>query len=228
MRKQVVVIGLGRFGFSVAKALFEMGNDVLAVDMNEKAVQDVSPYVTHAVEADATSEEVLRGLGITNFDIAIVAMGSAVESSVMVTVLLKRLGVSYIIGRARNELHGAILEKIGADKVVYLEREMGTRVAHSLSSAGLQDYLEISPRLGISKIASPQHFWGRTLEELDLVSRGRYGVSVLAIKRQTGLTLTPTRFEKIQAGDILIVVGNDDQVERLITEKPYRRTEPAG
>ena len=129
MKKQIVVIGLGQFGVSLAATLADIGHDVLALDRSEKEVQSVASQVTHAVQADTTSEAVLKELGVGNFDIGVVGIGARIENSILTTILLKKLGVPYVIARADSELHGSVLEKVGADRVVYAESEMGVRVA---------------------------------------------------------------------------------------------------
>lgn len=219
MKKQIVVIGLGRFGTSVAKTLFELGHDVMCIDSNEKAVQEISPSVTHAVQADGTNEETLKELGVTNFDVAIVAIGETVEASVMATALLKRLKLPYIVAQATNDLHGSILEKIGADMVVYPEVETGHSVAHRLASTSMLDYLELTTHYGISKLKPPAHFLDHTLAELELGPKEKYGVSVVAVIRRDEVILNPTKFERIEADDVLVLVGSDDQVAKLAKEK---------
>lgn len=219
MKKQIVVIGLGRFGTSVAKTLYELGHDVMCIDSNERNVQDISPYVTHAVQADGTNEETLKELGVPNFDVAIVSIGERVEASVMATALLKRLNLPYIVAQATNDLHGSILEKIGADNVVYPEVETGRRVAHRLASPSVLDYMPLTAHYGICKMSAPPHFLDHTLAELQLGAKEKYGISVLAITRREEVILNPTKFERIEADDILVVVGNDDQIERISKEK---------
>src|SRR4030042_3044517 len=176
MRKQVVVIGMGRFGVSIASTLFEMGHDVPAMDTDEKKVQAISPKVTRAVQADATNETILKELGITNFDAAVVAVGSQIENNVLCTILLKKMGVRYVVARAENELHGSILDKIGADKVVYPEREMGTMLAHALTLTDVVNYMPVATRFGVASLAIPAYFVGKTLSELDLGRAGKWGV----------------------------------------------------
>ncbi len=219
MKKQIVVVGLGRFGTSVAKTLFELGHDVMCIDSNERNVQDISPFVTHAVQADGTNEETLRELGITNFDVAIVAIGEKIEASVMATGLLKRLELPYIVAQATNSLHGSILEKIGADKVVYPEVETGRRVSHRLATPSVVDYMPLTPHYGICKMTPPPHFLDHTLAELELGIKEKYGLSVLAITRREEVILNPTKFERLEADDVLVIVGNDDQIERITKEK---------
>ncbi|MFW6103211.1 MAG: potassium channel family protein, partial [Chloroflexota bacterium] len=157
MARQVAVIGLGRFGSSVSRALHVSGQDVLAIDNDEARVRDISQHVTQAVQADATNEGVLRELGLENFEIAVVAMGTDIESSVLCTLLLRMLGVKYIIARADHNLHGSILERIGANRVVYPEHEMGTTVAHSVRLRNVQEYLPLTPEYGVSRFRSPQY-----------------------------------------------------------------------
>jgi len=219
MKKQVIVIGLGRFGTSVARTLFGIGHDVLALDIDEKKVQSAVNYLTNAVQADATDEEALRGLGIANFDTAIVAMGSAVQSSVMATLLLKKLRVPYVISRAQNELHGSILEKIGADRVIYPEQEMGARLAHGLTLANVLRYIELTANYGVSKVTTPEFFVGKTLSDLGLGRGGKWGIGVLLIQREKEIISTPSSSEIVRKGDVMILAGQDDQLEQLLMEQ---------
>jgi len=218
MRKQVVVIGMGRFGVSIASTLFEMGHDVLAMDTNEKKVQAISPKVTRAVQADATNETILKELGITNFDVAVVAVGSQIENNVLCTILLKKMGVRYVVARAENELHGIILDKIGADKVVYPEREMGAMLAHALTLTDVVNYIPVATRFGVASLAIPAYFVGKTLSELDLGRAGKWGVAVLLIQRGKEVIVTPDRLEIIKPGDVLVVSGYDYKLEELLNE----------
>ena len=218
MKKQVVIIGLGRFGGSLATTLFDMGHGVLAMDTDEKKVQTVSTKVTHAVQADGTDEGVLKELDIGNFDVAVVTMGTAIQNSVLCTILLKKLGVRYVVARAENELHGSILGKIGADRVVYPEREMGIMVAHSLTLADVLDYILVAPNYGVFKLAAPPLFVGRTLFDLDLGRSGKWGVAVLLMQRGKEIIVTPDRSEIVKEGDVLIISGNDDRLEQLLNE----------
>jgi len=218
MKRQVAVVGLGRFGSSIAKSLFNMGNDVLAIDSNGKYVESLATEITHAVQADATNEAVLKELGIGNFDVAIVAIGADIQSSVLSTILLKNLGVPHVIARAENELHGSILEKIGADKVVYVEGEMGVRVSHALALKDVIDYITVTNTYGVAKIAIPLYFVGKTLSELELGRTGKWGITVLLIQRENEVIVTPDRTEVIKANDIIIVAGSDEKLGQLLTE----------
>ena len=219
MKKQVMVIGLGRLGVALASTLHALGHDVLALDIDEKNVQNMASQVTRAVQADATSETTLRELGIGNFDIAIVTT-SEVESSVLTTVLLKRLGVPYIIARASDELHGSILEKIGADKVVYPEREMGTGIAHALTLGDVIDYIPVTAGYGVVRLALPLSFIGQTLSELGFGPKGKWKVAVLLMLRKQEVTITPSNDEVVKAGDVLVVSGSWDNLEELIGKFP--------
>lgn len=218
MRKQVAIIGMGRFGMSLANTLFSMGYDVLALDTDEKRIQAISSQVTHSAQADATNEAVLTELGIGSFDVVIVAIGSAIQSSVLSTILLKKLGVGYVIARADNELHRSILEKIGADRVVSPEREMGTRVAHGLTLTNVLDYIPVAPSYGVAEISASPYFVGKTLSELGLGQGGKWGIAVLLIQRGKEVIVTPDLVEDIRKGDVLILAGGDDKLNQLLNE----------
>ena len=218
MKKQVVIIGLGRFGSSVARELYQMGHDVLAIDLDEKSVQDLLGHVTYAVRADATNDAVLKELGVSNFDVAVVAIGTDIQASILVTVIMKDLGIPFIVGRAMNELHGNTLERIGADKVVYPEQEMGRRLAHVGFETGVLDYMDVAPNYGITKLRPPEQNIKRTLEEAGLAGpRDKYGIAVLAIRRGREYFLVPAKDEEIRPGDILIVAGNAEQLGKIHT-----------
>jgi len=218
MKRQIAVVGLGRFGSSIAKSLFNMGNDVLALDSNGKYVESLATEITHAVQADATNEAILKELAIGSFDVAIVAIGADIQSSVLSTILLKNLGVPYVIARAENELHGSILEKIGVDKVVYVEGEMGVRVAHALALKDVLDYITVTHTYGVAKIAIPPYFIGKTLSELELGRTGKWGITVLLIQRKNEVIVTPDRTEIVKTDDIMIVSGSDEKLGQLLTE----------
>lgn len=220
MKRQVVIIGLGRFGASLAKALFEMGHDVLALDTDEKKVQNMASEITHVVQADATDEAILKELGIANFDVAVVAMGAAIQNSVLTTILMTKLGVPYVIARAENELHGSILEKIGANKVVYIESEMGARIAHGLTLTDILDYISVSPTYGVAKFVAPSYFVGKPLSDLELGRSGKWGVAVLLILHDKEIVVYPDRSEVVKKDDVLILAGYDDKLEKLLTEAP--------
>ena len=227
MKKQVLIIGLGRFGVSLATTFFNTGHDVLVIDIDEKRVQAVASQVTQAIRADATDEAVLKELGVSNFDVAIVTMGRSIQNNVLATLLLKELGVRYVIARAENDLHGSILAKIGADKVVYPEQETGTRVAHGVFLGSVKDYISLAPGYGIFKLDARPSFVEQSLSELGLGRGGGAGLSVLLIMRGKDVIVTPDKSESIKEGDIMIVAGNDDRLEQFMArhEKDNRGKE---
>ncbi|MBN1643545.1 MAG: TrkA family potassium uptake protein [Dehalococcoidales bacterium] len=218
MKKQIIVIGLGRFGRSIAKTLHGIGHDVLAIDTDEKIVQGMASEITHSIQADGTNENLLRELGIGNFDIAIVAIGSSIENSVLSTILLKKLGVPQVITRADNNLHGSILEKIGADRVVYPEQEMGERVAHVVTLMDVSYYMPLVHGYGVARLEAPPYLIGGKLSELGFGPKGKWEVAVLLIQREKEIIVTPSQQEIIKDGDNLIVAGNNDRLERLLEE----------
>jgi trk system potassium uptake protein TrkA len=213
MKSSILVIGLGRFGAAAARELERLGNEVLAIDRNESIVNDIAPDVTHAVQLDAIDEGALRSVGAGEFEFAIVAISSATEASIFATMALKNLGVNHVIAKAATELHGAILERVGADRVVYPEREMGTQVAHSLAIPDVVDYLDVAPRFGIVKVRPPASFVGRSLKDLDLP--GRLQISPIVLRRGSEVTFNPHRDIVIAANDELILMGTDDHLERI-------------
>ena len=217
MKKQVVVIGLGRFGTRVAKELYQLGHDVLAIDLDEKNVQAMLGHVTYAVKSDATSETVLEELGVPNFDVGIIGIGSNFQSSILITLLLKSFSLPFIISRAANEPHGHTLEKIGADKVVFPEDETGKNVAHMLFEQDIIDYMEISPDFNINKIRPSDQSIHKTLEEAGLNgARDKYGLSVLMIRRGREHILIPSKDEEIKTGDVLIIAGKSNHLEKFL------------
>jgi len=211
--KQFAVIGLGRFGSSLARTLFKSGYEVLAVDFDEELVQKFSEEVTHVVQADTTDENTLRALGIRNFDVVVVAIGADIQANILTTLLLKELGVDFIVAKANSELHGKMLEKIGADRVIYPERDMGVRVAHNLMSNNVLDYIELSPSLSLVEVTAPQDLVGLSLAEANL--RASCGINVVAIKRGDQLILPPLPSENIREDDVLIVVGGKAGVQKM-------------
>ena len=218
MKQQVVVIGLGRFGSSVARSLYNLGHNVLAMDVDEDRVQSMMGVVSYPVSGDATNENTLRELGVPDYDAAVVAVGSDVVSSVMACVLLKTMGVAYVVARAHDDVHGNALDRIGVDKVIHPESEMGVRLAHNLFNPNLQEYLELAPNFGLSRMRAPEDFAEKTLKELGFSNpRDKYGLAVLAIKRGRDITLNPDNDDRLKAGDLLVLAGKDEFLERLPT-----------
>ncbi len=211
--KQFVVAGLGRFGSSVARNLSEKGFDVLVIDVDEEKIQNISDIVTHAVEADATDKDALNTLGVRNFDVAVVSIGTNVHANILATLILKEVGVPYVVSKAQDELHGKVLDKVGADRVVFPERDMGARVAQNLISANVLDFLEFAPDYSVVEIIATPNMVGKTLDELKL--REKYNVNVMAIKRREDLNLSPGANDKILEDDILIVIGKNDNIDKV-------------
>ena len=213
MKTSVLVIGLGRFGAAAARELMALGHEVLAVDANEAIVNEIAPEVTHAVQLDAADESALRAIGAAEFEHAIVAISSGVEASVFATMALKSLGVGNVLAKAGSDLHGKILRRVGADKVVFAEREMGQRAAHSFAVSDVVDYLDVAPRFGIVKVRPSENWHGKMLRELDLP--GRLQLTPVALRRGDGVTINPSKDETLQRGDELILIGRDDKLEEL-------------
>lgn len=214
-KKQYVVIGLGRFGKSVAETLYDLGNDVLVIDANEDAVQEISNSVTHAVQMDATDESALRTLGLSNFDVAVVTIGSNIQASVMATLLVKELGVKYIIAKGHNDLHAKVLYKIGANRVILPEKDMGIRVAHNLVSSNILDYIELSSNYSIIEIDAPDMWQNKSLKELSL--RSKFGINIMALKKEGDVNVSPQADDVVEPGDIIVAIGSTDELNNLET-----------
>jgi len=211
--RQFAVIGLGRFGTSLALTLSDQGHDVLCIDVDETKVQDIADMVTHAVQADSTNEEAMRQLGITNFDTVVVAIGQDIHRSILTTLILKELGVNRVVAKAQTELHGKVLAKIGADKVVYPERDMGVKVAESLTADNIVDVIELSAEYRIAEVVVPEQMQGKSLLQLNL--RQRYHVNVIAIRRGDKTNIAPMADEVLEQGDLLAVIGRYEDIQRL-------------
>ena len=211
-RKQFLVAGLGLFGTSVAVTLQGLGYDVYALDSDESIVQDLSMQLPYVVCGDASDKKTLQSLPLEDVDVAVVAIGN-VERNMMATMLLKELGIKQVVSKAINSLHGAMLSKIGADKVIFAERDMGERLAHNLISAGVMDYIELSSEISVMSLPIPTEFIGKNLIEADL--RRRYDVNVVAIKRDGRTLVNPKAQEVVQPEDVIIVLGTHEGVKRM-------------
>jgi trk system potassium uptake protein TrkA len=214
--KSFAIIGCGRFGSAVAKTLFDLGNEVLAIDGEMDVVDNIAGHVTHAIQADVMDEGVLKELGLSNFDVVIVSIGSDLQASIMATLIVKELGVSKIVAKAQSELHGKVLKKIGADKVIFPERDMGVRVAHNLTSNSIVDYIELSPDYSILEIEAIPRWFDNSLEDLRL--RNKYQVTVMAVKRGEEVNVSPGPKYKIQKGDILVALGASEAINKIADE----------
>lgn len=212
-KKQFAVIGMGRFGSSIAASLTKMGFEVLAIDASEQRIQEAINLATHAVSADSTDEEALRSLGIRNFDVVVVAIGEDIQASILTTLILKDLGVKMIVVKAQNELHGKVLTKIGADKIVFPERDMGQRVAHHLISPNILEYIEISEDHSIIDLKAPEAMVGKSLKQLDI--RAKFKCNVMAIKTNGQMNIAPYADDLIRPDDILVIVGKNEDLSNL-------------
>ncbi len=212
-KKQFIVLGLGRFGRSVAEELYEHGADVLAVDLRADLVDGIQGRVTHAVQADATDPSALEQLGIRDFDAAIVTIGMDIRASSVITMLLKEMKIPTVIAKAQDEMHGRMLKKLGADRIIYAERDMGRRIAHSLLSDNILDYIEVSPDVAIVEIVAPASWVNQPLGILNL--RRRFGINVIAIRSGKNICVSLNADTIIRPDDKLLVVGEQADLNRL-------------
>ena len=203
----------------MATTLVELGHDVIGIDGDEARVQELADILPHAVQLDATDEKALRAAGIKDVDVAVVSIGEHLEASLLVVMQLRELGVKTIVAKAVTPIHGRILEKLGVSRVIFPEREMAVRVAHSLVVPNAMDYIELSREFSIVEVPAPDTFVGRTLKQLEL--RPRLGLTLVAIKRRSDgsdrivTNITPAADEKIQRGDVLALLGSNDRLSRL-------------
>ncbi len=211
--KQYAVIGLGRFGTSVARRLHEAGHEVLGIDANEERVEDAELFVTHAVVADTTEEKALTSIGISNFDCVIVAIGNDMQSSILTVSLLKELGIKKIIAKALGKRHGRVLDKVGADWIIYPERDMGERVANQLLSPNMLNYIELSKEHSIEEIMIPSKMAEKSLRDLDI--RAKYNVSVIAIVREGDIIISPSPDQIIHKEDLLVMIGKREDIAKF-------------
>lgn len=217
MKKQFAVIGLGRFGGSICRELSMEGMEVLAIDSSEERVNAFKHIASEAIVADSTDEDTLKEIGISNFDHVIVAIGENIQASILTTVILADLGIKHITVKAQNDHHEKILNKIGAHRVVHPERDMGKRLAHSLLSNNILDYLYLSDEHSIIEVKLPEKMIGKSLAELQI--RQRFGCNVIAINRNHILNVSPDANEKFRKDDILVIIGADTDLARF--EKHY-------
>ena len=211
--KSYIVVGLGRFGSEAAKRLCELGGEVLAIDCRSELVQHISSFVTQAVVADARDKGVLKALGVENFDCAIVAIGDSLGDSVLATMNLKELGVPYVVCKAYDETHRQVLLKLGANKVVIPEQEQANRLARSLSSANVLDYIELSDAYGIIEVPAPISWIGKSLKDLNV--RAKLGVNIIAVESDKGTNVSPAADYRIEEKDILVVLGENYALEAV-------------
>lgn len=212
--KSFLVIGLGRFGTAVARELTAQGQEVLAIDENAEDVQRIADDVTQAVQGDAQEESVLRSVGARNFDCCIVAVGTDMEASILITVMLKELGAKYIVAKARSAVHARVLERVDAVRAVLPESEMGRKLAQGLAHSNMVDYIGVSDEYSIMEIHAPEGWVGKTLSKLSV--RAKYHVNVLAIRRGDRLEVTPGPDDCIETGDLLVIMGENKFVDKVV------------
>lgn len=212
-KKEFVVFGLGRFGTSIAKTLSDGGCQVMVVDDDEDKIHEIADSVTYAVKADVTDADALASLGISNYDGAIIAIGKNLEASVMVTILVKEMGVPYVLAKAQNELHGKVLKKVGADMVIFPEKESGIRIANNLMMGNFFDAVELSANFSMMDLDIPEDWIGHSLKELNL--RARKKINVIAVKRKDHLNINPEVDEPLEKDDVLVVIGKNEILNKL-------------
>ena len=211
--KSYIVIGLGRFGAELATKLYECGEEVLAVDTNESIVDKIADHVTRAVTADARDLDVLEKLGAENFDRAVVAVGSDLAASALITMNLKTLNVPFIMCKAHDDTYREILERLGADRVVLPEREVADRLALGLTHAGVMEYIELSEEFGIVEMEPIDEWIGKSIKDLEL--RTRYGANVIALRDKDDIQIPPDITTPITADHIMVMLGSYEMLEKL-------------
>lgn len=214
--KSFLVIGLGRFGSSVARELAGLGQEVLVLDKAEDNVQRIADDVMQAIQGDAQDEAVLRSVGARNFDCCVVGVGADMEASILITVMLKEMGAKCIVAKAQSAVHALVLERVGADRVVLPESEMGVRLAQRLARTNVVDYLGVSDDYSILEIHTPKSWVGHSLGALNV--RARYQINVLAIRHGGGghVDVTPAVDQIIQQDDVLVIIGSNENVNRVV------------
>lgn len=217
MRKQYAVFGLGSFGESVAVTLQELGCEVIAVDNHMERIEEISSKVSYAVQANVGDPEVIKNLGAKHLDGVVVAVADDMEASVMATLISKDMGVPFVLAKAKSELHATILKKIGADSIVFPEKEHGKSVARNLVSSEFADWLTLSPEYSIAEIAIPKKWIGKTLSELDV--RRVHGVNVVGVKEGEEIQVTPEPNEPLREGMVLILIGANEALEAFGREQ---------
>ena len=211
--KSYIVVGLGRFGSETARRLYKLGCEVLAMDLRNDLVQEIANEVTHAVVSDGQDKEVLKALGVRDFDCAVIAIGDDLAASVLATMNMKELGVPHIVCKAHDDTHRRVLQKLGADRVVIPEQENAARLARSLYSPNVLDYIELSDDYGIVEVPVPAAWQGKTLKELNV--RAKLGVNIIAIRRNGKINVSPGADFNFQSGDIVVVLGDSVALEAV-------------
>ena len=215
MGKQFLVIGAGRFGSTVAKTLYGMGHEVMVVDSDEERVQNINAEVTSVVQADTSSEKVVKALGINKFDAVILAISSDMHSSIMTAILLIEMEARYVVAKAQTELHGRVLKKIGVNQIVYPEQDMGRKLAHSIMAPSIVDLFELSDEYSVVEVKAPEDMVGKSLRELDLGAR--LGISIIAIRSSDGgkTNISPVAEDTFETDDLIIAIGKNTSLKKL-------------
>ncbi len=213
MKKQFAVIGLGRFGTSLAKELYKAGNDVYAIDTNEEVIKEISSEVTYAVQADGTDINALKSLGVRNVDVLIIALAGNISASLLTALNAIELGIPKIYAKAYSEPHAKILYKIGVGKVYFPEVDMGQRVARELCNSNLLDLIALDNNYSIAEIIAPQNWEGKTISQLNV--RKKYGITILLIKSKDGIDISPSPEDIIKEQSKLLVLGEEEQIQKF-------------
>ena len=212
--KQIAILGLGRFGRALARTLVEMGHDVMGVDANEAVVEKMAPVLTNCVQADVMDEQTLLSLGVTNFDIVVVGIGNSdMQASIFTTLMLKEMGVEHVVCKVSSNKHARILLKLGADRVVYPERDMGMRFAHSIAQSDVLEFIELSEEYSMMEINAPKYLIGKSLKESDV--RSKYNINIVAIKRGKKIMVNPSPDAVLGQGDVLLAIGETKALTKL-------------
>ena len=211
--KSFAIIGLGQFGMTLAKELASADYDVLAIDDKDENIQEIADTVTYAVRADVREPGILKSLGVQNVDVAIIAVAENMEASITATMQVKDLGVPLVLAKAMNSLHGRILEKIGADQVIYPERSMGIRVARNFTASGFEDVFELSTEFSMAEFRIPEEWVGKSLAEIK--TREKYNINMVAVKHgdSVNVNLEPTK--KLESGCVLVAVGKNEDLKQF-------------
>ena len=212
--KQIAILGLGRFGRALARTLVEMGHDVMGVDANEAVVEKMAPVLTNCVQADVMDEQTLLSLGVTNFDIVVVGIGNSdMQASIFTTLMLKEMGVEHVVCKVSSKKHARLLLKLGADRVVYPERDMGMRFAHSIAQSDVLEFIELSEEYSMMEINAPKYLIGKSLKESDV--RSKYNINIVAIKRGKKIMVNPSPDAVLEQGDVLLAIGETKALTKL-------------
>ncbi|MGO1580990.1 MAG: potassium channel family protein [Peptoniphilaceae bacterium] len=214
--KSFVVFGCGRFGSTIATTLTDLGNEVLIIDIDYDKIQAIADEVTTAIQCDVLDENATNQLGLKNFDTAVIAIGSNLEAAIMATLICKESGIEYILAKAKTTRQGGILRKVGADKIIFPEIDMGNRVAHNLTSNNILDYIQLSPDFSIAEMKVLPDWIDKTIEELHI--RNTYKVTILAIERGDEVKVAPSAKTSLKENDILVILGKDNIIKEVERE----------